>query len=531
VLPAIRASKFQEKVLPDCLQHCRWFGGKAHALSAVKIIDQMPLGKAATGADAGHLVFLETSYLDAAPETYVLPLQMASAAQAQSAAGDNPLSPVAQISGAGGDTVVFDALDDESFRSALLETIVKEKRPTAGRGGLIGHASAAFKEAMAEAALPLPSRALRAEQSNSSVIYDNRYFLKLYRKSEEGHNPDVELLRHLSERQKFPNVPAYCGSIDCTLKGGQSRSLALLVELVPNEGDAYSQTLDALGRYIERVLSKRPDVSDEHDPALLDELIGGVMPERIRLLGQRTAEMHLALAADGDDPDFAPEPFTTLYQRSLHQSMRGTTRRMIQVLRKNLPHIPEPYARDAAVVVDMENEILASRAGLLNCKISATKIRVHGDYHLGQVLSTGRDFVIIDFEGEPSRSIGERRMKRCPLRDVAGMLRSFDYAAHAAPARATHNPEEAECLQPWMDDWAEKISGIFLDSYYATTSGSSFIPEDTEIRDMLLGVYLLDKATYEVIYELNNRPEKVYIPLRGIRKILGTKKLGASAVP
>jgi maltose alpha-D-glucosyltransferase/alpha-amylase len=300
--------------------------------------------------------------------------------------------------------------------------------------------------------------------------------------------------------------------------------LALLVDLVPNEGDAYSQTVDALGRYIERVLSKRPDVSQEHEAALLNELIGGVMPERIRLLGQRTAEMHLALAADAEDPDFAPEPFTTLYQRSLHQSMRGTTRRMIQLLRKKLPQIAEPHREEANVVVGMENEILASRAGLLKQKISTTKIRVHGDYHLGQVLSTGKDFVIIDFEGEPSRSTGERRMKRSPLRDVAGMLRSFDYAAQAAHARATDGRDEALSLQPWMDDWVETMSNIFLEAYYSAASGSIFIPEDTEMRDMLLSVFLLDKATYEVIYELNNRPEKVYIPLRGIRKLFASEK-------
>jgi len=526
-LDSLRSPRFQERILPDCLLQCRWFGGKAHSLNTVKLVDQVPLGTAATGQDAGQLLFLEASYHDVSPETYVLPVQIAPAAQAQAASGENPLALIARLTPEDGEHVLFDAVDDESFRSALLEIIAQRRRPASGRRGLIGNASSAFHETAAGFAWPVPSRAMKAEQSNSSVVYDNRYFLKLYRKPEEGQNPDVELMRHLSERQKFPNVPAYCGSIEYGLQGGASRTLALLVELVPNEGDAYSQTLDALGRYIERVLATVPEVCGEPDPALVSELIGGMVPERVRLLGQRTAEMHLALAADTDDPDFAPEPFTTLYQRSLYQSMRGTTRRMTQLLRKKLPEIAEPYRAEAAALLDLEPAILEQQANLLQHKISVMKIRVHGDYHLGQVLSTGKDFVIIDFEGEPSRSIGERRMKRSALRDVAGMLRSCHYAAHAAMARhVAMHPEDATCLQPWIDQWIRCMERVFLDTYLATAAGASFIPEDASARDMLLHSFLLDKATYEVLYELNNRPDRVHIPVRGIHQLVAAGPKG-----
>jgi maltose alpha-D-glucosyltransferase/alpha-amylase len=530
VLASLRGRKFQEKVLPDCLQHCRWFGGKAHSLTAVKVVDNVPLGTAATGNDAGQLMFLEAVYLDIAPETYLLPLQIASAEQAQAASVDNPLALVAQLRSTDGENILFDALDDESFRSALLEVMAQHKRVPAGRRSLVGRSSAAFREAAAGLSLPLPSRALKAEQSNSSVIYDNRFFLKLYRKPEEGQNPDVELIRYLSESRKFANVPAYCGSIECNVQGGAPRVIALLVELVPNEGDAYSLTLDALGRYVERVLSKRTGITQEPNPELVAEIIGGVMPERIRLLGQRTAEMHLALATETEDPDFAPEPFTTLHQRSLYQSMRGTTRRMIQFLKKKVPHLAEAHREEAAALLGMESDMLSRQADLLNHKVSVMKIRVHGDYHLGQVLSTGKDFMIIDFEGEPARSIGERRMKRSALQDVAGMVRSFHYAAQAAFSRhVCLHLEDAAFLQPWMDRWVEEIERTFLEAYYATAAGASFIPKDPAIRDMLLTFYLLGKAVYEVIYELNNRPHMVDIPMRGIRKILAaTPRTGES---
>ncbi len=218
--------------------------------------------------------------------------------------------------------------------------------------------------------------------------------------------------------------------------------LGLLLGLVHNEGDAWSQSLDSLGRFYERVLEARPDPAsipalsiftpNENASAVLTSLIGGVHPERIRQLGERTARMHWALAAEETDASFSPEPFTALYQRSVYQSMRASLRRTMTLLQQRLPAVDGDLRTLVLEVIAGEPEILSRVARLLRRRIVCSKIRTHGDFHLGQVLNTGKDFVFIDFEGEPSRSLSERKMKRCALCDVAGMIRSFHYAAHTA---------------------------------------------------------------------------------------------------
>ncbi len=512
-LQTLRSTSFEQHTLPECLQHCRWFGGKAHALRGVHLLDAIPLGAASTCADAGRLAFLEANYYEVSPEIYILPLQITAAAQGSE-------SVIARFSTNEGEGVLFDALDDENFRAALFEIILEEKRVRSQSGELAGHSGDALKALAGEITPPVPSRALKAEQSNSAAIYDGRFFLKLYRRPEPGENPDAEVLRFLSERQQFENVPRYCGMIEHRAAGVEPRVLALLVMNVPNEGDAWTYTLDALGRFFERVLSQQID-SNAMTPALIDEVVGGVYPERARQLGALTARMHLALSADNEDPNFAPEEFTTHYQRSLYQSMRASTRRMRQILERKLNSVPESCRDEVATLLRCEQEILARQAGMLNQKITATRIRHHGDYHLGQVLNTGRDFVIIDFEGEPARPISERRIKRSPLRDVAGMLRSFHYAAHTALARQAGLPgEEMRRLGAWADIWVDLVSQNFLHAYLETANGASFIPAGPEALNMMLEVYLLEKAVYEVCYEINNRPDWLFIPVRGITRIL-----------
>ncbi|HWB58890.1 MAG TPA: putative maltokinase, partial [Chthoniobacteraceae bacterium] len=471
--------------------------------------------------DAGRLAFLQVQYVDIAPEVYLLPLQIAPAEEAKRMLSDSGHPPVARLLQPDGEYLLFDALYDPAFREALLEIISEKQRLNVGSGRVTGIASEALVEDIGGGKIALISRALKAEQSNSSIIYGDKYFLKLYRKLEEGENPDEEMIRHLSEKQKFANVPAFRGAIEAGRIGSPPRVVALLVDLVPNVGDAWSYTLDSLGRYFERVLAQKPAASVENDPAALDELIGGVYPERVRLLAQRTAEMHLALAADTRDADFAPEPYTGFSQRSLYQSMRSNTKRMTQLLRRKLDAIPEKYRQEAAEMIKLEGEILRRQARVIQGRTRATKTRVHGDYHLGQVLNTGKDFVITDFEGEPARALSERKMKRSPLRDVAGMLRSFHYAIHSALSQQKAlSEQDMEFLKPWGEVWAHWVNQVFLGTYLETTKGASFIPESPEMLAAMLDALLLEKATYEVAYELNNRPDWVFIPLRGIRRIL-----------
>jgi maltose alpha-D-glucosyltransferase / alpha-amylase len=261
-------------------------------------------------------------------------------------------------------------------------------------------------------------------------------------------------------------------------------------------------------------------------PAEARERIG-IYLQSAQLLGQRTAEMHIALASRPDEPDFAPEPFSLLYQRSLYQSMRTLAGRTFELLRQRLDSLPEPARPMAEELLGAQGRVIDRFGALLGGKVSATRIRTHGDYHLGQVLFTGKDFVVLDFEGEPARPLSERRMKRSPFRDLAGMLRSFHYAAYAKlfeEADAGVVPAGAlPVLETWALDWERWVSASFLRAYLDRAWGASFVPPSREELAMLIDVYLLEKAVHELAYELNNRPGWVRIPLHGIRQILGER--------
>jgi maltose alpha-D-glucosyltransferase/alpha-amylase len=354
------------------------------------------------------------------------------------------------------------------------------------------------------------------------MLFDHKFFLKLYRKIEDGVNPDVEITRFLTEHTKFPNVPEFVGAIEYRRPKAEPTIVCLLQRAVVNEGDVWSLTLDAVGRYYERVLARKADLQNEITPpgALLDELFGGVYPEKMKLLGQRTGELHLALASYPDDPAFRTEPFNAMAQRSVYQNMRASLRRTFTLLERKLAELPVDFRDEAKEVLRAEQEILAREKRLLDRRTSAAKIRIHGDYHLGQLLYTGKDFVILDFEGEPARPLSERKLKRSALRDVAGMMRSFQYAAYSALWQPAMRKEDVPFLERWADLWYRHMGSVFLQSYLKTAGNAIFIPQSGEDLQIMLEAYLLDKAVYEIGYELNNRPSWVVIPVRGIKHIL-----------
>jgi maltose alpha-D-glucosyltransferase/alpha-amylase len=317
-------------------------------------------------------------------------------------------------------------------------------------------------------------------------------------------------------------VPAFQGAIEYRRDKLEPAVVCLLQSAVMSEGDVWTLTVDAVGRYYERVLSRKADLQSQISAPgpLLDELLGGVYPEKAALIGQRTAELHRALASADGDKIFAPEPFNAMAQRSAYQSMRALLRRTFDLLQKALPTLPESFREEAEHVLAAEEEILAREKRLLDRKTNAAKIRIHGDYHLGNLLYTGKDFVILDFEGEPARPLSERKLKRSSLRDVAGMMRSFQYAAYSGLWQPNMRAEDVPFLERWADLWYRQMSSVFLQSYLKTTAGAIFVPQNADDLQILLEAYLLDKAVYEIGYELNNRPDWVVIPIRGIKHIL-----------
>jgi maltose alpha-D-glucosyltransferase/alpha-amylase len=358
--------------------------------------------------------------------------------------------------------------------------------------------------------------------------------LKIFRRLQEGVNPDLEISRFLTEETAFEHVPKLAGSLEMRLGKGRAATIGILQTWIRNEGDAWRYVLDHLGDYFEACAALTPlpadltapaghltDFLDRDPPHAMSEVAGAYLASAA-LLGRRTGEMHIALASNRQHADFAAEPFTPFYRRAVYQSMRTLADRALTALRDQAKRLPEDTRPDAERVLTLKNDILGRFRFVLEQKITALRIRGHGDYHLGQVLFTGKDFVITDFEGEPAQPVGERRSKGSPLRDVAGMLRSFHYAALTVLKNGDFRPEELARLNGAAKGWVFWVSEIFLRNYLETANGGGFLPGSKPELKGLLDLYLLQKAVYELNYELNNRPPWVGVPLRGILEILQT---------
>jgi trehalose synthase-fused probable maltokinase len=351
----------------------------------------------------------------------------------------------------------------------------------------------------------------------------------MFRRVEPGPNPDVEIGGLLTGRH-FPRVPPLVGSISYT-QADLPASIAMLQEYVWNQGNAWQVTIDELGRYFERVggqplpTDARADAANAwafgrlgEPPASVNEAIRAYLATA-EILGRRTGEMHVALADGTGNPAFAPEPLTKEDLKRLIDAMRHRAEQHLNMLEAVLPRLDERVHGQARQVLQQRDELLHQFEELRGLSTTSARIRCHGDYHLGQVLVTEGDVVILDFEGEPARPLEERRAKCSPLRDIAGMLRSFSYAALTAVGAATETrPEDARRLAPWAELWETWVSAAFLRAYLTATPGATFLPPPPDL-EVLLRAYVLDKALYELAYELNNRPAWVHIPLAGITQL------------
>jgi maltose alpha-D-glucosyltransferase / alpha-amylase len=518
-------SEVLEAVLPTYLRGSRWFRGKARQITAATVVRAIPVP---VGQRDVLVSLVEVRYLDADPEHYVLPLAYADGDRAREISVASPGSVILSREGGG---VLYDAMADEGFVNVLVDGMGRKKSWRATRGELVGSRTYAFSELRGEEE-SLRAAVLRGEQSNTSVNLGDRLLLKLFRKAEPGLNPDLELGRYLTESTSFRLVPLLAGGLELRIRNAEPITLAVLHQFVPSEGDAWTFTLNALSRFFERALvsSLHPSVAElapvsvlelakREPPAVLEEAAGGYLTQA-RLLGQRTGEFHLALAGEREDPAFVPEPFTGHYRRSIYQSLRSNARTTFDLLRRRLDTLPESVREEARGVLALEETLLKQARGVVERKIPMFRLRIHGDYHLGQVLFTGKDFVIVDLEGEPSRSLSERRIKRSPMRDLAGMIRSFEYAAAYAVWQGPTRTEDVPALLPWAGLWRRWASASFLRGYFDTAGDAAYLPKGQDAFAAMLDFYLLDKTIYELRYELNNRPDWVGIPLEGIRRRL-----------
>jgi maltose alpha-D-glucosyltransferase/alpha-amylase len=532
-VPLIGAKRFEEvfadrhraeleRALGRYMRGRRWFAGKARKIHSIDVRDAIKIG------DGGSLAIIDVEFVEGEPQSYVLPLGIAAARRSD----EKDAHTATLIARLRDGLLLYESVGDEAFTGALLDTIARRRTLKGREGVMAGVPTKEFKSLRGSE--DLDAHVLKAEQSNTAIIYGQRLFLKLFRKLEPGLNTDLEITAFLNEETSFRNTPRLAGSLEYRNDAGEVTSVAILQSYTDNSGDAWSYTLDAIGRYFEQVLSEPGsvekllkttprgsllDLAHNEIPDVVQEFIGAYIADAT-VLGRRTAEMHLALASRTDVPAFAPEAFTPHYQRSIYQSIRTQATQTMQLLRKR--------ARgnaDADELLSRDADLQARLRKVLDKKIGALRIRTHGDYHLGQVLHVANDFVIIDFEGEPARPLSERRIKRSPLRDVAGMLRSFHYAPYAVllgqAAGFVSRKEDRAALETAATFWHRWVSAAFLRAYLDVSSAGTHIPRDPAQVAVLLDAFLLEKALYEIAYELNNRPDWVRIPLRGVLELLG----------
>ncbi|MCE6987625.1 maltose alpha-D-glucosyltransferase [Dyadobacter sp. CY323] len=523
--------QLENDFLPNYLMKMRWFGGKGKGLDSIKIISHasIPLGN----NPPCYLLLLEAFYQNDLPEMYQLPVAFGKEPFSYKVKENCPQAVIARIQVEGEEEgVLFDAIYGLELQQALIENIAQNAKVPA-KDSEIQFSGNADVQAHVRETEKIKPRVLSGEQSNTSITYDGKYFFKLYRKVDRAINPDMEITHFLTHNAKFPNIPAFVGAVEWKYKN-DSMVLGMMQEMVNNSTDAWANMLDRLDSFNEKILlssdielpqelhgTLTEPVGYEDIPDVLKDLLDVPVAEQVALLGVRTAEMHLALASGTDTPDFKPEEFSLHYQRSVYSSLQSLVRVAFQSLNRNIKKLTPEIKTEADEVLAMKDEILTELKKIYSHKIDTSKIRIHGDYHLGQVLFTGKDFVILDFEGEPARSYSERRLKRSALRDVAGMLRSFHYAAYGSLYLDNQiRKEDIGKLLPYVEQWYHYMSGFFMKAYLETIKDNPIIPQKKEDLNILLQTFLLQKAVYELNYEVNNRPSWVTVPLRGIKSIL-----------
>ena len=527
----------EESLIPYLRQR-RWFRGQKRQIRSATFAETMTIPTDSTEACFAQVA---VEYTEEEPERYLVPLAFAWGDRADHLRQTSPGSILSELQVTIKDKVktgvIYDAVLDKAFGDSLLDLILRKKQLKGTKGDLLAVPAGASRDPRQLKGVSLDVTAMRSEQTNSSIVYGDRFILKLFRNMGDGVNPELEISHFLTQKVGFVNTPPLAGEIEYKNRDRRKFAVAILQDFMPNEGDAWRHTQDALSQYFDRAvthqattpvdaaMSRRPFVDllcDDTVPPVSDLI--GPFYESVKILGRRTAELHVALASDSENPDFAPEPFSVLYQRSLYQSMRNHAGQIFLLLRKKLEALPAGVLDDGLKVVDRAPEILNRFRTVLSRKILAKRTRIHGDYHLGQVLYTGKDYIIIDFEGDPTRPLSERRIKRSPIRDVAGMLRSFHYGAYTSlfghRGSGMVRPEDIAALEPWARLWSIWIGSAFLKSYLEHAMPGGFLPTTRDELKILLSIYLFEKVLYELGYELENRPDWVRIPLIGILQLL-----------
>jgi len=523
--------KLKNDILPAYLHRSDWFMENTRKIHDIEILDylKMPIN----GQD-GYLMVLEVNYESGLPSLYQVGLTFSERSDLYHSGVPIPGGIIAEASLDGIDGFLYDGLFHVDLQKELLFGVATNKKLRSSKGKVRCKGERALDKYLKNTEEIRTKNLFSGYHNNISVLFNNDYYLKLYRKLDRAINPDLEITRFLSEQKSFEHIPSMTGSVKLTLNE-DTIILGMAQKAVDHQADTWTYLLDDLRRYYEDIQSwtqpqKRSglkgslanplayeDIPDED----IKLLMGAVTAEWVRLLGKRVAKMHLALIGEEGNADFSPEVFSLHYQRSLFSSYQSQVRKAYQKLNKLYKEIPEHLREETEKVGRLKREILTTLKQIYKNKIDIAKIRIHGDLHLGQVLFTGRDFVFVDFEGDPALPYSERRLKRAALEDVAKMIRSFHYVAYEGLLNNNQlRKEEKEAMRPWAEKWYHYMSQIFMQAYIKRAESDLLIPESKADLEKIMDVFLLELMMIELEEQLKPPYRRLLVPLSGVLGIM-----------
>jgi len=504
-----------DEILPSFLPNQRWFAGKEQGIERVSMADQVTLP--ALGEEQSFLITLvDAALTDGETQRYLLPLSLTWETDEDPVVAllSYTLARARRVNRVG---VLHDAMADAPFTAAAVGAM-REGVDLATHGGGMVRFQATHLLADVPRTAPEQITRLGREQSNTSMLIGERMVLKVYRRLQEGVHPEVEIGRFLTEVADYANTPPLMGWITLESPEGQPTALAVLQGFVRNQGDGWAYTQDYLGRFLDDVELRARDGDEEGRSTEEDH---SLYLSLVRTMGQRVAELHKALAIDTEDPAFAIESVRPEDRHEWTNQVRAEAEKARIALQRVASALEEETATLVQDLLDNWDRVndLIDRA--LPDGLDLVKTRFHGDLHLGQVVVAKDDIFILDFEGEPARAVNQRRQKSLPLKDVAGMLRSFNYAGWAALfERRVVNADALEALGPGIRAWEKQVGETFLEGYQEAAAGCPSVPSDPEQMRKLLDLFTLEKAFYEIGYETANRPAWSQIPIRGVHRLV-----------
>ncbi|AZQ43742.1 maltokinase N-terminal cap-like domain-containing protein [Nonlabens ponticola] len=519
--PAFK-KQLTEDVLENYVVSQRWYGGKSSTLKYLEISEFFTI---AHKGDHFYGLLLEVNFKEAFYQHYFLPLGFV---EDKKAAGDGLIAPV-QLGEKTG--YLVDALYLDSFRKVLFEKII-ESHPVEGLGTITFHAGEQLEETEY-----ISSRFLGAEQSNTSIIFNDKHIIKFFRRIYSSTNPDYQICRYLTEHTNFDRSPTYTGSINLNIVKRHDITLALMQKLVPNDGDGWEWMLGELKTVFSTLSRKHIDPNTLPEVQLFSRLKLREVPheivdwtgldllKRIRTLALRTAQFHVAIGAERNDLKFTADKYNGDYNVWLKNRLLYMFQNRLNTVENNLHKLKDEALELAQELLERKNEVRARFIEFDWHHMKGERIRIHGDYHLGQVLVDGEDFYLLDFEGEPESTIRDRKVKQMPQKDLAGMFRSFHYAIYSTIFE--HRDQlglPIEDLYKAGELLYKYLISIFLDTYLHHVHNNNLNIGYQKEVNFLLQFCLLEKAIYELGYEFNSRPSWAIIPLRGIQSIMNHKQ-------